>query len=343
MAVFADQFFSLRKEAKRGSVPKPPWTGLEFEAQVADIRNSHLLALKDYGPDWIHAWQQEKSTTYIDTTPNNSLQLNHDWQQHWADQYAEQTHSSPWLKTLKNQESSQSFSHKQSTRTETKQTSVEEPQDSLNSKTNAPLSPSELGLRFHALMEHGDEEVTHTSSFVNRFLNLSLVREHELELWGDFETDQSVLYEGKGLVATQRKILDVFCVIPASQWPKALMNLESVVVGQNETRAFGRTLQTAQEAEGWVHVIVDFKTGAPKEEHVTQMEKYLQWVKNLLMTHPELLVGRMTSGTLFASQVKPLVGILCYTGQIGNSLPDKFNRCLKSVDKNTSLLFVINE
>ena len=192
-------------------------------------------------------------------------------------------------------------------------------------------------------MEHGQENNRHTSSFVNRLLNASLLREHELELWGDFDVEQSSHYASKELVRTQRKILDVFCVVPVERWPKAIMNVDSVSAGLTSTKPLEHILKSAAAADGWIHVIVDFKTGAPKEEHVAQMGQYLHWVNSILSSHPEMLVGTLTANALFASQAKPLVGILCYSGHLGHSLPDKFERCLTTVDKNTSLLFVSTE
>jgi ATP-dependent exoDNAse (exonuclease V) beta subunit len=343
MAAFADRFFSLRKEAKRGSVPQAPWSGLSHEAQVTEPQYSQILALKDYGPDWLSKWQIDKSIESTGSLPKPTLQLTPTWQQKWADERKAQRLSSPWLRQRKDHESSINSVNKTFLRTQTDQTPLIAAQSSSDSSTQASLSPSELGLRFHALMEHGQENNRHTSSFVNRLLNASLLREHELELWGDFDVEQSSHYASKELVRTQRKILDVFCVVPVERWPKAIMNVDSVSAGLTSTKPLEHILKSAAAADGWIHVIVDFKTGAPKEEHVAQMGQYLHWVNSILSSHPEMLVGTLTANALFASQAKPLVGILCYSGHLGHSLPDKFERCLTTVDKNTSLLFVSTE
>jgi len=343
MAAFADRFFNLRKEAKRGSVPQSPWVGLNYEAQVTETQYTDILALKDYGPDWIEEWHKDTRSEAVTTVAKSSLQLSLNWKQNWANERAEQRLDSPWLKIKKDQDTTEGLTQSQLTHSETIQTQTAEMHGSNGTQAPAPLSSSELGLRFHALMEHGREGNGRPSTFMNRFLNSSLLREHELELWGDFDTEQSSFYECKGLVRTQRKILDVFCVIPMERWPKSLLRVESVCAGRDESKPFETVLKVAAEADGWVHVIVDFKTGTPKDEHIEQMGHYLRWVKQILVSHPEMLVGELTTHALFTSQVKPLVGILCYTGQIGKALPTKIKQCLITVDKNTSLLFVSTE
>lgn len=343
MAVFADQFFNLRKQAKRGSRPERPWTGKDLEAQVAQPQYEHLLALKDYGPDWLEDFLTRETDLNKPQNDQTQFLLNENWYEAWAHERINTNPTSPWLKQIP---SAQSPQEKQDSVPETKNvssTGEEHLNQRIESPVEQPLSPSELGLRFHALMEHSQPTATRSSTFMNRFLKTALIREHELELWGDFETEQTRFYQSQSLVRTQRKILDVFCVIPAARWPKALQNAQAIKPVSDALQSIQDLLETAASAEGWIHVVIDFKTGSPKQEHVEQMSLYLNWVRNILSTHPELLVGAMTSNALFAAQDKPLVGILCYTGQIEKSLPHKFRQCLRTVDKNTSLLFVSTE
>ena len=73
------------------------------------------------------------------------------------------------------------------------------------------------------------------------------------------------------------------------------------------------------------------------------MRQYLRWVKHILASQPQLLIGALTDGTLFAGSDKPLLGILYYTSANLADLDPLFAGCLVTVDKNTSLLFVSAE
>jgi hypothetical protein len=276
----------------------------------------------------------------IPENKHQSPELENNWQDIWAEARHQKALLSPWQKPAIPETTSIVLGIEKSiSSVQTKESVPEAGPSELQEK----LSASEQGLRFHALMEHGGASLPTEKNFLSKLLSSALVREHELEMWGAFDVTPSLADIASGLQRSQRRILDLYCVVPASKWPKKLW--DAYCVGENQTAQFTleKTLQTKIANEPNLHLVIDFKTGQPDPKHLEQMRQYLRWVKHILASQPQLLVGALTDGTLFAASDKPLLGILYYTSANLADLDPLFAGCLVVVDKNTSLLFVSAE
>jgi hypothetical protein len=341
---FADLFFDLRKEAKRGAVPKAPWLGLELEAALKDTQWSGIAGMRDYGPDWVARLQPKEETPAQTSELSDIPALPEHWQEAWAQQRSQRASQTPWLKTQhpldRSEENpvgpSETVPHERSSKPDD-----QEPEE----KKDETLSAAETGLRFHALMEHSTPVASSQGDkFIERLLRKATTREHELEMWGCFSTAADDPTNGKrGLFRTQRRIIDLFCVIPTSAWPQKLWNAPCVPTGDATPLSVQSLLQEALAAERTMNLVVDFKTGAPKAEHLEQMRTYLRWVKHILAKQPHLLVNQTAAPTLFSPSDKALLGILYYTSANNAAQDNLFASCLISVDKNASVLFVSPE
>lgn len=337
---FADTFFDLRKANKRGSKPKVPWLGHTVDAALRNQDWKGVLAVRDYGPDWLH---EMRHSFTLQTTPKNinkHPEFENNWQDIWAEARHQKALISPWQKpahpdaTLLVQGIEKSKSSVQANDL-VREVGLSEVQEKI--------SASEQGLRFHALMEHGGAFLPGEKNFLSNLLSSALVREHELEMWGAFDVTPSLADKASGLQRSERRILDLYCVVPASKWPKKLW--DAPCVGENQTThwTIEKKLQTKIASEPNLHLVIDFKTGQPNPKHLEQMRQYLRWVKHILTSEPRLLACAMTDGTLFAASDKPLLGILYYTSANLTELDTLFAGCLVTVDKKTSLLFVSTE
>lgn len=337
---FADTFFDLRKANKRGSKPKTPWLGHTVDAALRNQDWKGILAARDYGPDWLHEMSQSLPVKPISENNQKPPELENNWQDIWAEARHQKALLSPWQKPAIPEITPLVHGVEKSiSSVQTKESVPEAGPSELQEK----LSASEQGLRFHALMEHGGASLPTEKNFLSKLLSSALVREHELEMWGAFDVTPSLADIASGLQRSQRRILDLYCVVPASKWPKKLW--DAYCVGENQTAQFTleKTLQTKIANEPNLHLVIDFKTGQPDPKHLEQMRQYLRWVKHILASQPQLLVGALTDGTLFAGSDKPLLGILYYTSANLADLDPLFAGCLVVVDKNTSLLFVSAE
>lgn len=341
---FADHFFDLRKEAKRGATPKTPWMGLELEARLKDDQWNGIVALRDYGPDWVSVLQPKSNTPVENEEEVPSPALPDHWQEAWALQRSQRALQTPWLKSEPPADLTRLS--ESDTRKETSQERLPTHEDVAGqSQRQENLSAAETGLRFHALMEHSaPSSASRNESFIQRLLQNATVREHELELWSSFAVSAEVDSNGKNeLYKTQRRIIDLFCVIPSSAWPKKLWNAPCVPFGEKEQSTVQAALQETLLGDRHIHLVVDFKTGTPKTEHLVQMQTYLRWVKHILLKQPQLLVKPSPFPTLFSPSDKPLLGILYYTSANIAAPENLFASCLISVDKNASVLFVSPE
>jgi hypothetical protein len=210
------------------------------------------------------------------------------------------------------------------------------------------VSAAEEGLRFHAYMEHAEPRQLNKRGFLQKLLSAATVREHELEIWSSADVTQSEFNRKRGLAQTQRRIIDLFCVIHQKNITKEFWmspclcgNFETErAIEESSLKTVKERLQSQLQIDPHLNLVIDFKTGVPAQEHIRQMSTYLQWIREILTTHPQQLVNDISPTTLFAENVRPLMGIIYYT-----SLPDggemhKFASGLVSVDKNASVLFI---
>ncbi|NBW82635.1 hypothetical protein EBR21_12860, partial [bacterium] len=205
------------------------------------------------------------------------------------------------------------------------------------------LSPAEQGMRFHAYMEHSDPTRIKGRGFLQRLLSSAIVREHELEIWSTSAEAKDNLQSRQGLVATRRKIIDLFCVVEARKFPEDLWNGPCLLKNEPQISTLKKQLEGLVAVSPQLHLVIDFKTGAPDLEHVEQMTEYLAWVKDILATHPGQLVNDTLQTTLFTDHVRPLVGMIYYTSPSQTANLHNFASALISIDKNASVLFVSPE
>ena len=343
-ALFADTFFDLRKEDKRGSKPQLPWQGDIIEAKLQNNDWQQVLALRDYGPDWLSilATSVPKAQQQISDDESATIQpaLSDQWRELWAIQQEQKALVSPWA--IAN--ASDSSVAQELLRVQNALNKNTEFASNLEEKDSIPaLSASESGLRFHALMEHSDTIQRGKKTFLDKLRSNASVLEHELELWGAFDVPQSEDDTANELQKTRRKIIDLFCVLPASKWPQYLWDSPCVHDELKVTTNFRNVIERHIANDPNVHLIIDFKTGQPSLEHLTQMQTYLSWVRLILQRHPQLLVKSSTQETLFTGSDKPLIGILFYTSANFSAHTSDFAPCFVEVDKTTSLLFVSPE
>lgn len=342
MGLFADTFFDLRKESKRGSRPKVPWLGREMQAAVRHEDWNDILALRDYGPDWL-----SEALPVNDPQSDNELQdspyrLGQEWREAWAGSRFLRARATPWQRQTPETQSTPSLVQ-DSPSSQTEGVNENLSPSSSTEDGLEKLAPHEAGMRFHALMEHSGSQLPGERSFLSKLLSRVIVREHELELWGAFDTPTSDAMAAQGLYRTQRRILDLFCVVPISKWPKELWQAPCVQPDAQVPLPLQKTLEESLKADPHLHLVIDFKTGRFDPEHLAQMRQYLKWIKHILATQPSLLVSDLAGETLFATHDKPLVGILYYTAANFAEDHSFFASCCVRVDKNTSLLFVSPE
>jgi ATP-dependent exoDNAse (exonuclease V) beta subunit len=331
LATFADLAFELRKENKRGAVPPAPWRGLETEASARAIEWSGLVRMLDYSPDWLSmdeqicAPQKTKETDLCAAQDGFAERL----EEILAEQQlmAKQT---PWRNV-------DSVEEKDTDIIKTSSGST------LNDESVAGISPAEQGMRFHAYMEHSDPMRIKGRGFLQRLLSSAIVREHELEIWSASDDSKHNLQSRQGLVSTRRKIIDLFCVVEAKKFPENLWNSPCLLKNDSQISTLRHQLENILATVPLLHLVIDFKTGAPSLEHIEQMNEYLSWVKEILKSHPDLLVNDIQPTTLFTDHVRPLMGIIYYSSLSQTANLHNFASALISVDKNASVLFVSPE
>jgi ATP-dependent exoDNAse (exonuclease V) beta subunit len=342
MALFADTFFDLRKEGKRGSRPKTPWLGRAQSAAVRHEDWKDILALRDYGPDWLADVSFNLNVAVGFEDNENVLHLDQEWREAWAESRFLRARTTPW-KIQSAESQLELLQPPIEGRTEPAATHADEKKSATADSNVENLAPHEAGLRFHALMEHSGSVLPPERSFLSKLLSRVIVREHELELWGGFDTPTNDLAASNGLFRTQRRILDLFCVIPSAKWPKELWQVPCIQPESQITTPLQKQLEDSLKADPNLHLVVDFKTGRFDPEHLIQMRQYLKWIKHILTTQPALLVSGLAAQTLFSGDDKPLVGILYYTAANFADAQNFFASSRVNVDKNTSLLFVSPE
>lgn len=369
-ALFADLAFNLRKEDKRGSQPPIPWVGRETNAQCRVSDWQGLVQMRDYSPDWLdeapELWIEADGTAT--QSEESAPQVQHDWISGWLEQQHQRAQSSPWQRTTE---------HSQQTPQETATRLTHEPADIMFSSherlspqkvikpseedsserksletDESSLSASEQGLRFHAFMEHADPKSIRGRNFLQKLLSTALVREHELEIWSSAETSEKTFLKKRKLIETQRRIIDLFCVVPHKSFPRHIWNSACVRMSASNRPENLNSLKTGTLDECFsekraVHdeicLVIDFKTGAPSEEHIIQMQRYLLWTQDILKTHPQQLVPPLTSTNLFTNTVRPLMGIIYYSNELSRQHLQNFASLLMPVDKNASVLFISPE
>ncbi|MBM3381951.1 MAG: hypothetical protein FJY29_05865 [Betaproteobacteria bacterium] len=342
MALFADTFFDLRKEEKRGSRPKTPWLGRAQDATVRHQDWQGILALRDYGPDWLSDVPLDAGPLELQET-TNPYHLDQNWRENWAESRFTRARSTPWQRQTNSAEQPPAELQNPAVRTLKSNQDYEKTGESSVERGADNIAPNEAGLRFHALMEHGGTALPSERNFLSKLFSRMIVREHELELWGAFDTNESEPRVAHGLYRTQRRILDLFCVLPASKWPKELWQIPCLQPEQQASLSLQKVLEDPLKFDPHLHLVIDFKTGRFDPEHLQQMRQYLKWIKHILATQPALLVSDLSGATLFAGSDKPLVGILYYTSANFAENHSFFASCSVQVDKNTSLLFVSAE
>ncbi|MFZ9520317.1 MAG: UvrD-helicase domain-containing protein [Silvanigrellaceae bacterium] len=331
LATFADMAFDLRKEKKRGAVPPPPWRGLEIEATPKTQDWQGLVRMQDYSPDWLAAdpdicspvkktHQDDAELQSAEYTPIETMLAEHQ----------NKATKTPWRAEVVTQEIDEAV-------VRVAQAPV------LHPDTDPVLSSAEQGMRFHALMEHSDPTSIKGGGFLQRMLSSATVREHELEIWSASDEEEDKLQFRRGLVATRRKIIDLFCVLEARKFPENLWKSPCILKNSKEISTLRQQLENHVAAFPQLHLVIDFKTGAPSEEHIDQMAEYLAWIREILNTQPAQIVNDIHPTTLFTDLVRPLVGIIYYTSLPPTDNLHNFASALISVDKNASVLFVSPE
>ena len=346
-ACFADRVFDLRKEAKRGARPKTPWFGRQLEPALKTPEWSGQVAMKDYGPAWLASFEPplvsaDSPGSSAHSASSHAEHVDPQWMRDWLEKQVDKVKTTPWR--LSN---SDAISVAEPIAAAVEEPVMDKDPQKLSSRktpeATSEFTASEEGLRFHALMEHADSKKHTGRSFIQRLLNNAVVREHELEIWSTVDATQKSSDTVRGLLKTQRRIVDLFCVVPANKWPKELWQSHCINSQGEQVGILQQLTSQGLRENPNLHLVVDFKTGQPKEEHLEQMGQYLRWVGHVLAHQSELIVNTPSEETLFAGSAKVLVGILCYTSdhltQTGSISADS----LISVDKNTSLLFVSPE
>lgn len=334
LALFADMAFDLRKEAKRGARPPAPWLGLESDA-ACKVPDWHgLVAMRDYSPAWLPYMSVAESES---ETGESTTSVQSEWISQWLNAQHSAAINSPWKRTVDENLPTEGLTQEESANHLT-----------LPRPTGEGLSPAEEGLRFHAYMEHAEPRQLNKRGFLQKLLSAATVREHELEIWSSADVTQSEFNLKRGLAQTQRRIIDLFCVIHQKNISKeffsspclSVNNRTGQPIAGSSAKTVKERLQAELQSDPHLNLVIDFKTGVPAEEHIRQMGTYLAWIREILQTHPQQLVNDIRPTTLFADNVRPLMGMIYYT-----SLPDgvemhNFASGLVSVDKNASVLFI---
>lgn len=338
LALFADMAFDLRKEAKRGAPPPAPWHGLESEAACKSPDWQGLVIMRDYSPAWLPFVKVHEPAAEPSDTASAAQS---EWIAEWLNAQHAAAINSPWKRpadaiTLPAEPAGRD------------RTLEAEPSLAAPRVKTEGFSPAEEGLRFHAYMEHAEPRQLNKRGFLQKLLSAATVREHELEIWSSADVTQSEFNLKRGLAQTQRRIIDLFCVIHQKNISKDFFSSPCLIVnnrtGQSIAGSSAKTvkerLQVQLQSDPHLNLVIDFKTGVPAEEHIRQMGTYLEWIREILQTHPQLIVNDIRPTTLFADSVRPLMGMIYYT-----SLPEgvelhKFASGLVSVDKNASVLFI---
>jgi hypothetical protein len=294
-----------------------------------------MVRMRDYSPAWLFACpeilQLQPSALGLDSGTQSETQL--EWIKPWLAEQHQKAKATPWQAAPSEE------------KLPVKEIFIRAPKQNITS----PIRSAESGQRFHALMEHADPSLLKGRKFLHDLLNSASARIHELEMWSAAELPQNHLNAGRGLFATQRRIIDLFCAISSKSLPKDFLKHPCLKVTNtpHETKTqiseLALCLKNELDIHPYLHLVIDFKTGAPDPEHMTQMQRYLSWIKDVLQTHPEQLLGSMTPETLFAESVRPLVGIIYYSSRPSSQQVHHFAPPLVGVDKNAAVLFIIPE
>jgi ATP-dependent exoDNAse (exonuclease V) beta subunit len=346
-ALLADSVFELRKEAKPKAVPPEPWSSLQIDAECKISEWDGLVRMRDYSPAWLFAHPEilhlQPASSRDDHSQDRARQL--EWIHPWLDAQHQKSTQTPWLaSTCATPAASETTGRPAASEGEFPETS--------NAPTRKSGSSAETGQRFHALMEHTDPKGLTENKFLHDLLTSASVRLHELEMWSAAEVIQHHLYAQRDLLATQRRIIDLFCAINIRSLPKNFLNQPCLKLLPSQTGSAQELfemstlsvyLKTELDLHSHLHLVIDFKTGSPDPEHITQMRRYLGWTNDVLTTQPEQLLGGMTHETLFAGSVRPLVGIIYYSSLPSQRQLHNFSPSLARVDKNAAVLFIIPE
>jgi len=333
LGLFADSVFDLRKEAKRGARPPEPWTTQQTDAICLNSEWFGLVRMRDYGPAWLSEDPRlfsDPEEAPAEVTSENEVE-NLAWIQPWLESQHQKAQQTPWQNTDKESAAPLNL-----------------PSEEPTEKTSTG-SAAESGLRFHALMEHADANHLRDRKFLYELLSKAKTRLHELEIWSAAEVDQSPSQVKRHLLSTQRRIIDLFCVVDADSLPKVFQKSACLRFTSQETPEQSPTfavvdlktcLKQTLDLHPHLHMVVDFKTGSPSPDHLTQMHRYLRWTREVLDQHPEQLVGDLDSSTLFSGQKKPLVGVIYYSATSPLQHSQESTLPLVPIDKSSSLLFV---
>ena len=141
------------------------------------------------------------------------------------------------------------------------------------------------GVAYHALQELMGHKATSPGA---QFVKISTKHWFELEVWHSPSSSFSQLT----CEDLRRNIIDLLCYVPADQLSESLLG--------KKTKEKLSGLIKSKFCE--VAIVLDYKTGQPKESHNTQLKSYLQVVSSLRNT-----------GFGCAPEASPLVlGAICY-------------------------------
>jgi ATP-dependent exoDNAse (exonuclease V) beta subunit len=125
------------------------------------------------------------------------------------------------------------------------------------------------------VLYHSAQEIQLQQQSPARALKKASLRTwQELEVWHEAPGKQkttSLLLE-----APSRNILDFLCVLPLSQWPFASVQTQISTFCEPTSQGL------RSDTDSIVPVVLDFKTGAPSEEHQQQMELYGRLASEIL-------------------------------------------------------------
>jgi ATP-dependent exoDNAse (exonuclease V) beta subunit len=370
LAQFADMSFELRKPHQRKAQPPAPWTGFETGALCKIDDWKELIALQDYSPAWLSLLDSEiagareqsdrahqASDSRAETSQALHLAAGTDWIEEWLNSQHRKAIQTPWqMNPTHTDAAAPTDDSILTTHARVNQPSTSVPVLASAASADLPevaraiksieeeadsVSASERGLRFHAYMEHADPRDSKTRGFLKRLLAAAHSREHELEIWSTADVESSEFEIKRGLKKTQRRIIDLFCIVDAHHFPKEYWNSPCLVVGPPPTVSTIETcLHEQLKVNPHLHVIIDFKTGQPSTEHIEQMSQYLKWIRQCLDSHPQHFINDQLTNTLFPDSVKPLIGIIYYSSVSAASGTHNFSSPIVSIDKNTSVSFV---
>lgn len=363
LALFADMTFDLRKESKRGARPPTPWLGVDVEAQVKVPEWAGLVSMRDYSPAWIENDEKLQffGASFVTENKSFSSETNATWIPAWLSTQHNSAKQSPWKRAqpLTNDGNANANGAGPLTSALSEGDAVIPASDETHPEQDVvksePLSSAEQGLRFHAFMEHVEPRFLKNRNFLKKILSSTVVREHELEIWSTAEREPSALQKVRGLTLTQRKVIDLYCVIDSQAFPRDLrqspcLRTHVLPSAPHELGLPGETesLVTVDEFLGFqldvqphLYLVIDFKTGAPTPDHIKQMNQYLRWVRDVLESPSQQILTPQTPATLFAGAgVKPLLGIIYYSAPDMRKKVHEFSSNMVEIDKNAALLFI---